>query len=93
MSTDPHTALMVTIANTHSPATPVPCVANPTSAWTSDDAAEQHEVARLCSRCPVLAACRTYIQQAKEPTGVWAGQTSHSRGFHGPRKPKEGTNR
>jgi len=88
MSTDPHTVLMATIANTHSPATPVPCVANPTSAWTSDDAAEQHEVARLCSRCPVLDACRTYLTKQGERSGVWAGTTTADR-YANTGKPKE----
>ena len=85
---DPHLELMTTIANTHSTETPVPCIAHPVSAWTSDDLTEQREVAALCARCPALAACHTYLTEHGERSGVWAGTTTKDR-YTNTGKPKE----
>lgn len=53
--------------------------------WTSDDADDRAEAARLCQRCPLLAPCAAAAEEADERHNVWGGRdyTRH----HGPRKP------
>ena len=33
----------------------------------------------ICATCPVLAACRAYSLEAREPYGVWGGLTETER--------------
>lgn len=59
--------------------TKAPCVALPVPAWVSDDLAEQSRAAKLCHHCPVLTACRAYLNEYGERAGVWAGLTLKQR--------------
>lgn len=57
----------------------VPCVSLPADWTTDDDDAEARYLARACGGCPVLAGCRTYLEQYPEPSGAWAGMTARQR--------------
>ncbi len=44
-------------------------------ARTTRDAAAK----TLCSRCPVVLACRSHALQVREPYGVWGGLSAEDR--------------
>lgn len=62
-------ALVVAIASTRRP----PCVRWPDAGWISEDRTAQLDAAALCDHCPALTACRAYLAEHLEPSGVWAG--------------------
>ncbi|MDO9498110.1 MAG: WhiB family transcriptional regulator [Nocardioides sp.] len=41
--------------------------------FTSDDQEERAEAAAACGACPVVAACRRFGIDNKEPAHVWGG--------------------
>ncbi|MER6302438.1 WhiB family transcriptional regulator [Kitasatospora sp. NPDC001539] len=43
-------------------------------------AKQREQVAKsVCARCPVLAECREYALEVREPYGVWGGLTEDER--------------
>lgn len=85
-----HAALMDHLAVVHhGEHGPVPCLAWPHGGWTSEDAAEQQLVAKLCHACPALTECQDYIDTNPEPSGVWAGRTETDRRPRRERRPKQ----
>lgn len=42
--------------------------------WTSDDADDRAEAARLCQTCPLLEPCAEAADEADERHHVWGGQ-------------------
>lgn len=50
-----------------------PCVRWPDAGWIADKRSAQLEAATLCEHCPILSACRAYVDEHPEPAGVWAG--------------------
>lgn len=57
----------------------VPCVLLPGDWTTDEDDDEARYLARVCAGCPVLPACRAYVDEHPEPAGVWAGTTTKQR--------------
>lgn len=41
--------------------------------------AAQHEAAKACKRCPVIATCLAHALDNGEEYGVWGGQTERQR--------------
>ncbi|MFD7012690.1 WhiB family transcriptional regulator [Rhodococcus jostii] len=39
----------------------------------ADDSTDEHAAKAICNHCPVLAHCRDYAVDAKEPHGIWGG--------------------
>ncbi|MEE1786561.1 WhiB family transcriptional regulator [Streptomyces sp. SP17BM10] len=39
----------------------------------------EEEAKSVCARCPVLAECRRYAMEVREPYGVWGGLTEDER--------------
>ena len=50
-----------------------PC--NNDKRWISEDRLDQEQAARLCTGCPVIIACREYIDRYPREQGVYAGTT------------------
>lgn len=50
-----------------------PC--NADRRWISDDHLDQAQAASLCAGCPVIIACRNYINRYPREQGVYAGTT------------------
>lgn len=52
----------------------VPCV-DPRRGhwWLSEDRELAEAASHACGVCPALLACRSYVTEHPEPTGVWAG--------------------
>lgn len=55
----------------------IPCNSSPS--WISDDERDQAQAAELCAGCPVIIACRNYINQYPREQGVYAGTTFNER--------------
>lgn len=55
-----------------------PCFQN-SEFWYSLNPYDQHTAARLCLTCPALTECREYVEQSREPYGVWGGLTPRER--------------
>lgn len=55
----------------------VPCNTDPR--WISEDHLDQVQAARLCAGCPVINACREYINRYPREQGVYAGTTYQER--------------
>lgn len=51
----------------------VPC--NADRRWISDNHLDQVQAAALCAGCPVIIACRNYINRYPREQGVYAGTT------------------
>ena len=47
--------------------------------WISDDPGDQAQAASLCAGCPVIIACREYINRYPREQGVYAGTTFNER--------------
>ena len=41
--------------------------------------ARERAAKRVCAQCPVLAQCRAYALETREPYGVWGGLTEDER--------------
>lgn len=58
----------------------VPCLSTTQGRWwTSEDAGDLEAAARSCAGCEALAACRRYVEQHPETSGVWAGRIPNER--------------
>ncbi|SEL15607.1 WhiB family transcriptional regulator [Streptacidiphilus jiangxiensis] len=44
-----------------------------------DFEARERAAKRVCARCPVMAHCRAYALEAREPYGVWGGLSEDER--------------
>lgn len=66
--------LYATIAELVDDGRSIPCLGRHGVWWTSTDSEEQQAAALRCGDCPALAACRSYIAEYRELSGVWAGQ-------------------
>ena len=54
---------------------PTPCSGEDSADWTSDDPERQMRAADRCHDCPLMFACRSYADAAKETAGTWGGKT------------------
>lgn len=55
----------------------VPCTVTARSyLWLSEDPEDQAAASHGCQPCPALPACRAYVTQFPEASGVWAGRPS-----------------
>ncbi len=53
----------------------VPCIDKKRGhLWLSEDLDEQYAAALGCRGCPALNACRSYVTQWPERSGVWGGR-------------------
>lgn len=73
-----HAVLMGNLAELLRAGETVPCVSYP-AGFQSDDEDKQRAAAGACLRCPALELCAAYVDQHKEPAGVWAGTTEKDR--------------
>ncbi|HSE71083.1 MAG TPA: WhiB family transcriptional regulator [Nocardioidaceae bacterium] len=64
------------------------CTRYPRLGWVKDphlvDVREEAAMATVCNRCPALALCQAYVEDADVVGGFWAG---HHRTLHGPTLP------
>ena len=51
----------------------IPC--NADRRWISEDRLDQVQAAEQCAGCPVISACRNYINRYPREQGVYAGKT------------------
>lgn len=57
----------------------IPCLSSEPDLWTSEDLDDLREAAKACAWCPALTACKRYIDQFEEISGVYAGLTPTER--------------
>lgn len=75
-----HSRLMLTIARHIDHGRTIPCTGRHRDTWTTENDPEATDYARnMCLSCPALRACRAYVTEHPEPTGVWAGLTPTER--------------
>lgn len=51
----------------------------PTTERKREKLAREAKAKRICESCPVMAACRSYALDIREPHGVWGGLSEQER--------------
>ncbi|MFN2479513.1 MAG: WhiB family transcriptional regulator [Pseudonocardiaceae bacterium] len=58
----------------HSGSAALPCRAHDPDLWFAESPADLEQAKRLCSGCPIKAACLDSALSRQEPWGVWGGE-------------------